>query len=63
MNSQIQQLKKQSYVTKDGEFCFDGGKVEILDVNKFAELLWKEAYHRGYVDGVAAVQTVRSTER
>lgn len=42
MNSRIEQLKQHSYVTKDGEFCFDGGKVEILDVNKFAELIVRE---------------------
>jgi hypothetical protein len=42
MNEHIEKLKQEAYVTKDGEFCFDGGKVEILDVNKFAELIVKE---------------------
>jgi hypothetical protein len=42
MNEHIEKLKQEAYVTKDGEFCFDGGKVEILDVNKFAELIIRE---------------------
>jgi hypothetical protein len=39
MNERIEELKQKAYVIKDGEFCFDGGKVEILDVNKLAELI------------------------
>jgi len=42
MNERIEKLKQQAYVTKGGEFCFNGGEVEILDVNLFAELLVKE---------------------
>jgi hypothetical protein len=42
MNERIERLKQQAYVTKDGEFCFDGGKVEILDVNLLVELIVKE---------------------
>lgn len=42
MNTRIQELKQQSYVTKRGEVCFDDGDVEIIDVNKFAELIIAE---------------------
>ena len=42
MNERIKELKQQAYVTKDGEFCFDGGEVEIIDINKFAELIVRE---------------------
>ena len=42
MNNRLTELKQKAYVIKDGEFCFDGGEVEILDVNLFAELIVAE---------------------
>ena len=42
MNNRLTELKQKAYVIKDGEFCFDGGEVEILDVNLFAELIVRE---------------------
>lgn len=62
MNEKIEQLKQKAYVTKGGEFCFDGGDVEILDVNLLIELVAKECmalcltsvgngdYNRGRMD-------------
>jgi hypothetical protein len=42
MNERIKELKQKAYVIKDGEFCFDDGKVEILDINKLVELIVQE---------------------
>ncbi len=42
MNEKIEKLKKKATVIKGGEFCFDGGDVEIIDVNILVELVVQE---------------------
>ena len=42
MNDRIKQLAEKSLCIKEGEFSFNGGEVELVDLKKFAELIVKE---------------------
>ena len=42
MNERIKELAEQSLCIKGGEFSFNGGEVELVDLKKFAELIVRE---------------------
>ena len=42
MNDRIKQLAEKSLCIKEGEFSFNGGEVELVDLKKFAELIVRE---------------------
>ena len=42
MNERIKELAEQSLCIKGGEFAFNGGEVELVDLKKFAQLIVRE---------------------
>ena len=42
MNKRIKELAEQSLCIKGGEFAFNGGDVELVDLKKFAQLIVRE---------------------
>ena len=42
MNERIKELAEQSLCIKGGEFAFNGGEVELVDLEKFAQMIVQE---------------------
>ncbi len=45
MNDTLKRIKEESYTTFDDvncQVCFDGGKIDVLDINLFATLIIRE---------------------
>lgn len=55
MNERIKALAEQAYREVIETDDYNGGAytVRVFDQEKFAELIWKEAYEQGYDKGVS----------
>lgn len=59
MDEKIKEILKKCTTT----YYTGLGERDEVNMELFTELLWKEAYHRGYADGVVAVQVAGAYER